>query len=245
MQLTDTTTNTKTVYIYFKDFEWYASEAHESNVGHPKKSEVYRAILNTDTKTYRVFYEVENKLDAVYLASLITDAEADYNYRSDAVEITKANILELQLKETQLDQIVKWSKENNKPIADFMGLQPAAPSQQQMNAQQVKEFIDQQEVMKDFTELGQFLGDLLQADPALYNALADFIYSLSQAEVDIDADYPSMSPVLGAGTNISKALKHIRIYGSEDRRTNLNTEDLHLAMQAILEELVRRQFHQA
>lgn len=245
MQLTDTTNNTRIVYIYFKDFEWFASEAHETNVGHPKKGEIYRAILNTDTKTYRVFYEVEDRLDAVYLASLVTDDESDYNYRSDALELTKSNILGFQLKENQLDQIIKWSKENNKPITDFMGLQPAAPPQQQMNAQQVKEFINQQEVMKDFTELGQFLGDLLQADPALYNALADFIYSLSQAEVDIDSDYISMSPVLGAGTNISKALKHIRMYGSEDRRTNLNTEDLHLAMQAILEELVRRQFHQA
>lgn len=252
MQITDTPNNTKFVYLYVNSFQWSNPVDIESAVGHPKPGQVYRAILNTDTKSYRLFYDVEGDLRGAYLSHLISPQGEDPNeiaYTSDIIEITKQNILGLKLNDSQLAEMLKWIKEDNESIREFMNLPPPNENGQRdpgasLNADQVLEHINNAKDQAEFAELGTYLATLMKGDPVMFSALSEFIYSVGDKDERsaIDTSWPSFSPVLGAGKNISKALEAIARYGGDDRRINLDPEDLTLAMNCLLDELTRRQY---
>lgn len=246
MQITDTQNNTRFLYAYVRDFKWMRTADNETNVGHPKVGNVYQVVENTDTKTYRLFYEVDGETSAIYLATLLAPDDGEpADYISDIVEITKKTIVDRRLPIAQLENIVKWCADDNASIRQMINLPNNEPKGTvNMTPDQVIDHIEARKQHKDFLELGNFLVQLSQADPFKYRALSEFAYTtLDHEDSVIDTSWPEFSKTLGAGRNISKAIDALARYGGDNRRTNLDEKDLYLAMNALLNELTRRLFH--
>lgn len=253
VQLTDTVNNTRVAYLYVSHFEWLDAAANETHVGHPKIGRVYRSILNTATKSHRLFYDIEGRLEGMYLSMLDTDVvDGSKDYDAEIVELRSNNILEYEITEEDLDNLILWEKEENKTIKQYMGLDKqaggseSAPLQQTLSPQQVMQHINDQEANKAFMQLGAFLKRLADTDPQLFEALSILIYSVAdnpEEDTTIDRSWMAFSAVLGPGKNISKAIDALARYGGEDRRTNLDEKDLIKAIKALLIEMVRIQLH--
>lgn len=245
MTLPDTKENAEIVYLYIKSFKWLDPLDNEKAVGHPRPGSVYRAIYNSETKTYRILYIDEQKeLNGVYIPLLLMDEdhlEGKYNYLSEAYQINKENIVNLNLSEDNLVEILAWQKEKDKPIKHAVGLE--AP---QVTAEQIVVAAQKQQEGQEFQELGQVMMAIKEVSPELYFALGDLIYFTAEAShsrVEDSLWLIHFSKTLGAGLNVSTAMTHLKTYSSDDRRTNLNADNLLEATMCLLLENARRKMH--
>jgi len=247
MKLPDTTDNSEIVYLYVKSFKWFDPIDNENNVGEPKESIVYRAVVNRQTGTYRLVYMNESKqMTAVYLPCLVTGEESQYNYQSDISEINKKTILDLGLAERDLDLMLVWIKENNSSLKQALGLetQQAPPQQMNLTSEQVINVIQRDKEDKFLNKVGASLINIRNFDPALFEAICDLIFfEEDMASPANDTESLGYSAVLGAGVNISKATEALKRYGSDDRRSNLDHNDLLEAHHNLLVESGRRLIH--
>lgn len=244
MNLPDTPQNTSIVYLFVNSFEWMSAADKERNVGHLHSGAVYRALYNKDTKTYRVFYKDETgTLNAIYIPKLIMteeERESEFTYLSNIVEIRRNNVVELGLTIDHLNEILFWQDEKDKSVKQATELE-----QQKITPQDVIEAVQQQQETVEFNALGKAIYDLRQSNQALYDALSEMVYFVIESESKvnkgvIDAGWMDFSKILGAGKNIGKAIQHLSVYGSDDRRTNLGQRDLLEAINALLLESTRR-----
>jgi len=246
MKLPDTTDNSEIVYLYVKSFEWFDPIDNENNVGQPKGGFVYRAVVNRETKTYRLVYMDETKkMTAVYLPVLITGEESEYNYRSEIIEITKNNILSLNLAERDLHMLLVWIKEKNQSLKQALGVEQPQQQIPNLTSEQVMNVIQSDQEDKYLHKIGESLVNIRNFDPILYDALSELIFYVEEVTSPSNAvdDEDGYSSVLGAGVNISKASEALKRYGSDDRRTNLDYTDLLEAHYALLVETGRRIIH--
>jgi len=231
MQLSDTIENTDFLYLYVKKFKWTDAYTTELLQGHPIEKRVYRGSYNKDTKTYRIFYtsSADNKLSAIALSSLVTTEW----YTSEIVDISRHTILSLDLTEGDLEQLIQWQKKDNADIKSEMIPPPSTlPSLRQETTNSIL----------DVAEFISCASELYTQQPATFDAVHEIIHMLNDSigEGDsIDSIGVSLSISHGAGYNIGKALDHLGVYMSDDRRNNLMEEDLDAAILNLINEKIR------
>lgn len=256
IKLSDTVDNTKIVYLYVKEFEWTFPEGKENNVGHPKKNKVYRAAYNSDTNSYRLFYEFDKKFTALFLPTLTAVNNETFfdtpTYTSEIVELSRHNVLEHLISEEDLDDWLKWIEEDNASIKQMMGLdnnQSQGKQPQIVTAQDVVRAVQKNQENQELTQFLSRLEHLREINPPLFEALTNLVEFLvgppdgPELDTMVETDWIGFSKTLGAGKNLSDALKQLSRYGGESRRTNLMERDLFGAIRSLLAEQARRNFH--
>jgi hypothetical protein len=244
-QLIDTKENTEVVYLFVNKFDWLLTMDKESNVGHPKPGKVYRAIYNNQTDSYRITYKIGNTYQAVLIPSLVNSDETN-GYLSDIRRITKKNILDFEITESDLDQLNQWIDISNKDLLDQMW--NSKPKVEVIN-------IDSDEMLAKI--MGDFIKDtdpdhtrmlekmyLLREQNApvswVIGYLVEYLLDEPIEESPFDINSLSLDKTHGAGVNISAAIQKLSRYCGSNRRTNMSEEDLLGAIRDLLKEVERR-----
>jgi hypothetical protein len=233
MILNDNEKNTEFLYLYVEKFKWSNQENAEAFAGHPKPKSVYRAILNKDTNGYRILYSVENGTgNAVIINSLNSDSE-DIGFTCKIHTITRNNILDFDISEEDLDKLSIWTEKDNQDLKNIM----------KGNTEPFQQIDILDEEASEFFACAL---DTRKEDPLLFDAIHEYMHHLLEQQPDIsslDTTWLNMSPKFGTGSNISKAIDHIKTYVSENRRTNLDEKDLFHAITHLLNEINQRRFN--
>lgn len=225
-------------YIYVKDFNWAEPFNKMNYEGHFKNKEVYRAIYHPTSNVYSViFREVRIPFEAIVFDDLKVDNAI---CTCEMVEITKENILELNITEKELDKMIKWMetknedinpprKENNLPI----------PFQNLFNEMKRQESEDTKlmfEMNKAFDELNLHNTIYCELILALTKQLKDYTLNTIEdaaSELELDGDR-------GLSVNIAKAMRSLQQYALPLRRGGEEEVDLDEALFAIFREKERR-----
>jgi hypothetical protein len=258
----DTRTNTKLVYLYTKHFKWTEPANHEIMLGNPKPNKVYQAIKNTDAESYRVFYKIEGQptYQGVFLSHIKSDSEK-VGFVGDMVEITTTNILDFELSPEELTKLYDWIKDGSK---DLMTELNAWFDKQDGAKTSNKKGGDKKNLLKNGERpvdvaIGALRGydpnmgaalatldDLRTDQPRVFEALAEVCHHLLTKALDFEN--PAISLRLdqthGTGVNLSSAMEKLVRYLGPDRRSNLNKDDLTGAVQDLLTEIYRLNYHE-
>lgn len=257
MILQDTPQNTKIVYLYVNEFDYGQDHiGREQTLNHPKSKKVYRAIYNTETKTYRAVYKVDKDVHSVFIGGLQV-REEDSGFICDIHILIAENILDFNISESNLDELLNWLKTDNndiKAILGDIGGKPLKKRQLPVNTSvsvppQVNN--GQQQGMKLPPELVQLIklgSELQKTDPILFGTIFDLIVFLtndSYTETGIlGTSWLKMDKDHGAGVNVSAAVEKMSRYLGQDRRNNLDNNDLMGAIKDLLIEKSRRNYHE-
>jgi len=237
LTLTDTIENTTFQFLYVRDFAWNSPIDNERNVGHPKKGRTYRGIYNKDTKTFRLFYEVNKEITGVYLPKLVgVDVDEIESYNSDIVALTKHNILECDITPEDLDLLVGWIKDKNEELKRITNLKKEEKTAQPSPQGNMAAVMAQRE-NADFLESCKAFARLKQHDPLIFDGIDNLIDFYEHNEPT--SGWIGTSRVLGPGKNIGDAITHLEVYGGDDRRNNLSKIDLFIAIRFLITELMR------
>jgi hypothetical protein len=232
-------------YLFIKKWSYTNFIIKENYQGHPFEGRVYRSIYNTKTKSYSlVLFEdsVHNMDDSSGL--IVEDINSDNEengYLSEVKIISKSNLLELQLDEEDLDKIINWQETNNSDL--FTEMNP----------------IPQEILVRLEQALTAPSGDQHLMDEALHTAseLINVNYDFFDVWIELGqllveqsiADHDSQAVVLsesegGMSLNIGDVYKALKVYTSDDRKTNLDRSSVHEAMIGLARELVRRNLNE-
>lgn len=232
MILSDNITNTDIFYTYVKKFKWSHPVSNETFGGHPKDGRVYRVIKNTDTNTYRLIYgRIGGTGQGVMLESL-TSSDESVGYTSDIVPITRANILDLEISEEDLDLLKIWTDTDNRDIKEIFELknQPPPPSLPPPAWVQPN----------DLTEFVSCASELQSIDPTSFDTIHELIHALNEPPNEpIEVLNMRMNRNFGGGANMVKVFEHLTRYMGDDRRTNQDKNDLLEAQKYITYEINR------
>lgn len=255
MILQDSIHNTEIVYLYTHKFEYGNNPiSKEENGGHPKPKTIYRAIYNTDTNTYRLIYNISKEgLSFVFIPKL-ADHDEESGLSVDIKILTKKNILDFSISESNLNELLNWLKTDNKDIKEITGDISAKPPKkaQKKEKETVPASIPQNKgSIKLPPEVVQFLNlgiELEKVDPIIFGTMFDLLVYLNQ-NVYTDTGIVSTSWLKldkdhGAGVNVSAAVEKLSKYLGQDRRTNLDDKDLMGAIKDLLTEKSRRNYHE-
>lgn len=240
LTLTDTVENTTFQFLYVRHFAWNFPTDNERNVGHPKKGRLYRGIYNTDTKTYRLFYEIGDETTGIYIPKLVetnSDIEIGNTYTSDIVVLTRKNILDCDITPEDLDALVGWIQSKNEYLKKITNLEPKKTENPQPTPQQNMATMMAQRENQEFMELCKTLAKLKTHDPILYDGIDNLIDFFVNNEPT--GGWIGTSKVLGPGKNVGDAITHLEVYGGDDRRRNLARLDLLIAIRFLVTELMR------
>lgn len=254
--VTDTPTNTALGYLFVKQFAWSSAGDNENHVGHPKPGRVYRSVFNKDTKTWRLFYEIDGKLTGIFLPKLNAEERTDEDkfftelqYTAEIIELSKTTILDCDITTEDLDLLCKWIDEGNQPIKHIMGFEREQPHGfMPVSGEEIVRAL-QQNMLRDeeFVAFIKQARHLKENNLLLFDAIAEFVWFLNESmavpDETIDSTWTEFSKTLGAGKNISKSLEHLSRYGGESQRTNMMQEDLFGAIKSLMLEQARRSLH--
>lgn len=220
-------------YLFINSFKWKGTYNQMQFNGHPLEKKVYRSLYNKNTKIYSlIFDKIGSQHQAVPLDSLEVDNETCYH---KITELTKANIINLDIEETELDKIINWMDTDNNDITPKL----PAPLQNLINEslRQSSEDIEfLRKVTQSFEEL--LLHNTIYAEILLETAKQLKDYSLETVfdpanELELDRDR-------GAAANISKAMRLLKDYSQSLRDGGEQQYDLDNALIAIIREKERR-----
>ena len=243
MILSDNLTNTEFLYLYVDKFQWSSHVDSEQFGGHPKQKHVYRAILNKDTGGYRIIYKVINgNAQALMLNTIDSENEED-GFVCKIVPLTKANILNYEISEKDLDALEFWTENENK---DLMAIMKSSDEPVISGFVPEEEDEDIKKITEDVVEFIACATTLRNTNPLMFDAVHEFMHHAiddQPNDTSIDTTWLNLSGKFGTGANISKVLEHISIYAGEDRRTNLYEHDLMEAIKHLFNEYTNRRFN--
>ena len=246
MKLSDTAKNTQFLYLYIKDFKWENVIDTEKFHGHPKSKRVYRAALNSDTNGYRLFYKPEDSKNHV---AIIIHHLMGYEggYTSDIVELTKQNILDLEITESDLDSLIEWQGNSNADLKKMYGFDKPAPQTIQiLGIDEIREMVNRTDEQEKITEFINSSSELHDIDGLTFDSIHMIIDHLLESQPEdssFDAINITTSKEHGAGHNVGKALNLLSVYLSENQRVSLDVDDLLGAINHLITELNRRILH--
>lgn len=237
----DTAENSEFKFFYVSKFEWGNPMDHERNLGHPKEKKVYRGWINKDTNTYRIAYDMKN---AIWLDKLKV-TEEHIGYTSDISELTINNILDFPIEESDLENMIKWLESDN---ADLKQAVLGPKIQEAQIIAIINKSMQPPQSEQDIEGFINSAEELHSLDPLAFEhiwALMDFILESmhSLPEGSFDADFIAKGPQ-GAPINIYNAITCLNRYIGDNRKTNLEPEDLQKAMHHILSELIRAEVNE-
>jgi hypothetical protein len=248
MVSSDTHENTRIIYLYIRSFEWIDPMDTESKDGHPMVGKVYRTVHNKDTNSYRLIYEKEGVMIGIYLPKLtvtaVDETTKEPGYKANIEEITIKNILDFNLSEEDLDNIIAW--QTNKQFKDEIGLKKKKEEKptQEITPATIINAVQQHENKQVMANMGDRVLFLRERNTPLFSALQSLLdYLVEQEGENQDLSWLEYNKDLGAGTNISTALRALIRYSGEDRRTNQMYTDLLEAIRAIMCEAARKEIH--
>lgn len=208
-------------YLFVHDFKWLDPTRSEQYQGHPLPGKIYRAVHNEKTGNYKVFIPPVNILMTDRLNLVETD---DQECVSSIVEITKANIISLNLQDEELTKLTQWMDMDNKDIKDSLYkdepmMQKGLESLQQAIDQQSREEAEAMFVAKEV------LTPLLITNSLAFDLLLEIAYAVHQDDME-NQNSNTLSLALGPdgkGANMSQVLMCVNEYldkpknGGDDR----------------------------
>lgn len=252
IQLQDTIHNTKLIYLYVNKFDYGKNQmGKEQSSGNPKSKKVYRAIYNTDTNSYRIIYDVDSKnVFSVFIEDLQSTDE-DLGYTCDIKILSVSNILDFNISEADLDQLLKWLQTDNKDVKDILGDIGAVKKVEgkvTKPAQQPAQPPKGTRLPPELVQLINIGSELHKADPIIFGTIFDLMIYLNQdAYADtgvLGTGWLKLDKDHGAGVNVSAAIDKLSRYLGQDRRINLDNDDLMGAIKDLLIEKSRRNYHE-
>lgn len=260
MILQDTIENTQIVYLYVNKFDYGTDLVNkEQNSGHPRSNTVYRAIFNTDTKSYRLIYKVDkDNVYSVFIPVLKVEEENDLEFVCDITVLTSNNILSFKISEKNLDDLLKWLKTDNSDIKEILGDVGGSSKKKKVKkaTQQPAQVpspvkADENGIIKLSPEILRFLNfgmELNKVDPLIFGTIFDLLIYLNQNVYSdtgvVSTNWLKLDREHGAGVNVSAAVEKLSRYLGQDRRTNLDEKDLMGALKDLLIEKSRRNYHE-
>lgn len=212
-------------YILVKKFSYLHPDIAEAFAGNPIQGKVYRSVYNINTKHHRLLLP-----DGVVMGFNVLIGES-----SDAVfeliEITKDNILDFNLSEEDLDVFLL-------PNTDIF----FEPKQMIQNA-----LSQRQDDEVDFANrASNTILNLWSINPDKAEILLTIAHCLTELELSSHEDAANSLRYSdkGLGINIAEALRALTRYSSDDRKTNEDTADLMVALEAIVVEMERNFNHE-
>jgi hypothetical protein len=225
-------TDIEVKYVFVRNFEWNDTNFQEIYQSHPRKGHVYRNLYNKHTSNHKI--HIQGPIDALLFDKLESKTEA---YSSDMVEITKGNILNLNIPEKQLDQLLVWMESKNEDIKGLFQEREEIPMNIQNNlAVAINQAM--QDEHRFVNEAANTLADLHQVNSIQAEIVLHIARALTELNVGAE-DEIRFNDNLGMGNNISSALRDIQTYYSTDRRTNEDPEDLMCAITHLIDEINR------
>ena len=226
--------NTEFLYVFVKKFKWENPLEHEQAGGHPIPGRVYRASKNVDTDTYRLFAEMPDRPTLLVFGKLKETIEGAYT--SDFKVISPKTLLDFDITDEDLDSLLEWLKSDNKNLKEVMGfnMTPVKIEQTKTN-----------EDVADFIDCAKRLYDL---NPSLLNSIHDYLhFAIEQEEESDEGPIPTtfltLNSAHGTGANVIRAVEKLSVYVSDDRRVNLDLDDLYGAITNLLTEGTNRTFN--
>lgn len=232
-------------YLYVKNFKWLDMVRAEGYQGHPRVGEVYRAIHGTNTDNYKLV--ISPSLTLLTDQLVITKEEETYCV-SDLIEITKQNIIELNLDEKQLDRLAAWMANDNQDLKKMYG--PVQPIPQ-MNIQQglisLKNAMAAQEdeEAKAMGKAERVMGGLYVTNSTAFNLVLEIADGLYQYDLLRQAS-PTLPLTLGTegkGINCHQALENIHEYLSPVKQGGDERISIKQALLHLFTELERREIN--
>jgi hypothetical protein len=217
-----------TKYLYVKHWEYADPILLEFFQGLPKKQSVYRAELNPDTNQYSMIFK--EGAFPLLIPTLITNNLAQDGYSCELVELSKSNILDLNLEEDDLDKIISWTE--NKTMINNNSLQVFQEAHLQMQHEQAERLAYVTEAISRLDSVNSIHVDII------FDAV-EMLEEKNLLDHDPINDI-ALDERLGLGVNISRAQDSLKRYSSNDRRTNEDPTDLYEALYHIVRELERR-----
>lgn len=225
-------------YLYVKKWSWNHGVV-EVMQGVPKEGTVYRGLYNTLTKSYRLIISEPPAVTAILIDSLVIADEVNpfgdiIPFVCELVEITKQNILGMNLSEDDLDKIIKWQEIKGRDLITpretaLMSLDKAMKDQSVEDAERLHEALG---IIEQLLTINCMHFELILelTDVLIKHNMEDYedpCISLSEGEY-------------GLSLNIGDVYRALGVYTSQDKRLNLDRRDLHEAFIGIVKELSRR-----
>ena len=207
-------------YLYIKKWDWGHIKPAVELDGHPREGRVYRATYNENSGVYEIY---------IFKDSTITLFKRDIP-DGDVIELTRQNILDCEIREEDLDQMIKWMTPEQTIRQGMLSLKEAVN-------QQRREEIDAAD------RASKALMGLWILNDLKFEIVLEFVRRIIQGEVESvedPASYLETHKNYGLGVNIAKALRALDRYAGDSRRTNENVEDLYEAMTACVTEVERK-----
>lgn len=253
--LQDKTHNTKMVYLYVNKFDYCKNQLDKEQAsGHPKPKRIYRAIYNTDTDSYRLIHEVTSTNVSIVYVQDLQSKEEELGISCDIKILTAMNILDfLPIPEDNLDELLTWLKTDNKDIKTLLGdigaPKPSRAKSKETDAQPQPlpppgKGIKLSPELVQYINLGQKLNEI---DPIIFGTIFDLlVYLIENTYADtgvVSTGWLRLDKEHGAGVNVSAAVEKLSKYLGQDRRVNLDDNDLMGAIKDLLTEKSRRIYH--
>jgi hypothetical protein len=213
-----------TKYLYVKHWEYADPILLEVFHGLPKVGCVYKTEMNPSTNQY--FLQFKEGNIQILLPDLIRNNAEQDGYNCELVELSKSNILDLNLEETELDKIISWTT----MIPQNEQLQVFQQAHLQMQHEQAERMAYVYEALSRLDMVNSIHVDILHNTAEMLEEK-----NLMNPEDDISLDENH-----GLGVNISRAQEALNRYSGPDRRTNEDPTDLYEALYHIVREIERR-----
>lgn len=251
MILQDDIHNTEIIYLYTYKFDYGNNPiSKEENGGHPKPKTVYRAIYNTDTNTYRLIYKVGKEGMSFVFIPKLKDYDEDSGLTVDLRVLTLKNILDFNISEANLNELLNWLQTDNDDIKAITG-HTGSPKKKTKSEDKPVAVPQTKGTVKLSPQIVQFLNqaiELEKTDPLIFGTMFDLLVHLNQnlyADIGVvNASWLTLDRDHGAGVNVSAAVGKLNRYMGQDRRTNLDGNDLLGAIKDLLQEQGRRNYHE-
>lgn len=195
-------------YVYVNAFKWKDTVSSEMYAGHPRAGKVYRAVYNTNTNNYRI--GLPGTPHFFVFPKLILTEEDEAECTCDMVEITKENIVQLNLPEDGLDQMTQWIETDNNDLREV------TPEEKNIKngLQRLQKAVSDQELeeIRLMSQAQQVIQDIYLVDTSLLNVYLDIGRLLYKRSMEEPITHDLRRGSDGRGINIFSATNHINDY---------------------------------
>lgn len=239
MKLNDNIKDLTVKYIYVEKWNWLDVISGEIFGGHPIENCVYRSVYNKKTKSHRLILSegtANSPKDAILIKNFNQSNEIE-GYTCQLTEITKSNLLNINLNETEVDKLHDWTQSNNDDLKGHP--QPDEAGLIRLKNAMLEQEMEDKEYLENLFNVATKLLSVNSDYFKILIEIGDLMTESTLIEHDGPVEALSISET-GMSLNIGETLKALKSYTSNNRRTNLDREQLHDALMGIVRELNRR-----
>lgn len=237
------------LYLYIREFKWNTTMETEVYMGHPRVGEVYRAALNKATGNYKLFLPIEgNHINTFVFNSLNVSSD---QCSGKIEKISKSNIIQLNLREEQLNSILEWMDKDNIDVKK--AIEPNKQNQDvakniARGLMSLREAIEEHGASDNEARrrADQKMANLYMTNTDLFEIVLEIVDELHDADM-ARLEYPHLMMALseeGKGINVQQALIHLSDYMDSPKNGGDCRESILGAIMNLVSELERRTANQ-